>query len=485
MDSQATSIPNTLLLVDDENILYRSGTNRVLHPAEKVSHNPLLVPEHPWEGALAWSSIYRNPATGKYQLWYQSFLGKQVSDPRYGCVVCYAESEDGIRFHKPALDLFPFGEIEKTNIVLLGSGGHSFRYCNSVVVNPEDANPERRYKMAYFDWTETPSGQRPGLCVAFSRDGIHWEKHPDAPLLPAAYGHREKAVPLAQDTSQPWTLPLTMSDATDVFWDPIRKVYAWYGKMWIDGPDGRMAWKHAMGRTESPDFLHWSTPELLCSPDDQDPPHLEFHTTPVFYYQRRYFCLNQLLNRGHDGGTLEIELMLSHDGFQWQRPFRNTPFIPPGNIDTFDSGSIFTNSTPVFLEDEIRFYYGGYSHGTTGADNSKQVSGIGLAKIPRDRFAGIQPLEKQGQITLKPRLLKKGYDLTLNGDASLGTVRAELLNSEGKRMQGFTAQDAIPIEKDGKHLSIRWTGKKPSDYPSDPVLLRLHLENAAVYAVYQ
>ena len=54
------------------------------------------------------------------------------------CVVCYAESDDGVHFVKPELDLFAFNEVQRTNIVLVGSGGHSLRYANSVVVDPRD-----------------------------------------------------------------------------------------------------------------------------------------------------------------------------------------------------------------------------------------------------------------------------------------------------------------------------------------------------------
>ena len=146
---------HTLLLADDHHVLYRSGTRRVLHPPTRHASNPVLAPSEPWEVAIGWTSIYRDPASGRYQLWYQAFAGDRAPDKRYGCVVCYAESDDGIHFVKPALDLFPFGDIERSNIVLIGSGGHSFRYCNSVWVDERDDDPNRRYKMAYFDWAQT------------------------------------------------------------------------------------------------------------------------------------------------------------------------------------------------------------------------------------------------------------------------------------------------------------------------------------------
>jgi hypothetical protein len=80
-----------------------------------------------------------------------------------------------------------------------------------------------------------------------------------------------------------------MADALDAIYDPVREVFAIYGKMWIDGPDGGMHWKHAMGRIESKDFIHWSRPQLLLAPDDQDPAWVEFHTSSMAAFTSRPF----------------------------------------------------------------------------------------------------------------------------------------------------------------------------------------------------
>ncbi len=485
----------TLLFADDHHILYRSGTQRIFTPPKRHSNNPVLSPDKPWEVAIGWTSIYHNPKTGKYQLWYQAYCGRTVQDKRYGCVVCYAESDDGIHFKKPNLNLFPFEEHPNTNIVLIGNGGHSYRYCNAVLVDDRNKDPNKRYKMTYFDWSQTQDGEYPGLHVAFSPDGIHWAKHPEAPLLKISYGQGKQELPLSTNTKRPWAVPLSMSDASDVFFDPIRQVYAWYGKMWIDGPDGSMCWKHAMGRTESADFINWTTPQLICSPDDQDLPHVEFHTTPVFYHAGLYMCLNQLLNRAVEGGVIDIELMLSRDGLHWHRPFRDTFFLARGGRGTFDSGSIFTNATPVILKDEIRFYYGGYSAGATSANNDKQKSGVGLATLPKNRFAGITPLPKTdlptqptpfeniGQITLKPIHLKKYASITLNADASNGTIQVELLNAQGKRLPYYLKEDAIPIRGNSLSHPITWKNHTLQELDEGVYMLRIHLNHATVYAL--
>jgi hypothetical protein len=350
--------------------------------------------------------------------------------------------------------------------------------------------------MAYTDFSMDGGKEYPGLCVAFSPDGIHWTKYPKAPLHKTSYGKYESLVPFTDETGRPWwDNPLTMADAVDVFYDPVRKVFADYAKMWIDGPAGGMYWKHAMGRIESKDFIHWKEPELVLTPDDQDPPSVEFHTTPVFYYGGRYFCLNQILNRAVGGGVMDIELMVSRDGYAWERPFRKEYFLPRAEPGRFDSGSILTNSTPVVLGDEIRFYYGGYQGGATGGDDENMPSGVGFATIPLDRFAGIRPvaksdqptlskpLEHVGQITLKPLDLRGFKRITLNADASNGSIRAELLNSRGKRVRLFSADECLPIRGDSLAHVVEWKGVSLSDLPPGRYMIRLHLDNAIAYAL--
>ncbi len=66
---------------------------------------------------------------------------------------------------------------KETNIVLIGAkDAYGDRYCNSVVVDPRDPDPAKRYKMAYYDWSSAGEGGS-GTHVAFSPDGIRWTKH--------------------------------------------------------------------------------------------------------------------------------------------------------------------------------------------------------------------------------------------------------------------------------------------------------------------
>src|SRR5205823_13332080 len=65
----ANAAERTILLMDDTDILYRSGTKRVLCPLTRSPANPMIKGGvYPGETAIAWMSIYRDPGTGNYHL---------------------------------------------------------------------------------------------------------------------------------------------------------------------------------------------------------------------------------------------------------------------------------------------------------------------------------------------------------------------------------------------------------------------------------
>ena len=90
--------------------------------------------------------VLRDPADGKLKLWY-IVSGESEGSSSY---IAYAESDDGIAWNKPTLGLFPYKDIADTNIVLVGNGGCSIRYANSIVVDP-----------AVSGWLQSRAGASP------------------------------------------------------------------------------------------------------------------------------------------------------------------------------------------------------------------------------------------------------------------------------------------------------------------------------------
>ncbi len=484
----------TILFVDDHDILYRPATRRVLHQPKRHEGNP-LISGATIKNQVGYCSVYRDPGTGRYQMWYQVTGG--------GVFVAYAESADGIVWTKPELDLITNKANTDRNLVFT-SHDH---YDAAVVVDPPGGDPARRYKMAYWSIPELagapadprdPRGANGGMYVAFSPDGIHWTKQP-GPALHGTYGRI--AEPVLADAPRPMGWANSVSDVIDATYDPVQKKYVVFSKGWIDGPDGRTFWKRCVVRTESDDFLKWTPAQLVMVPDEHDGVRpaaypgtrqgVQLHSAPAFVRHGVWFGLAQLADF-ETHGQQPIEMALSRDGgFTWSRPFRNTMFLPVNAPDNFDTARIWSNATPVVLENEIRFYFGGAENpwgfgkkeSEWGGKKKLPKTGIGLATLPLDRFAGLRPLEKIGQITLRPRSLAGVKGITLNADASGGAVRVELLDAVGYRLAGFAKGDAVPLAGDDLRHRVTWKDADLSKLPPGDVTIRIHLENAEAFAL--
>ena len=483
LGSAAWAGDKTILFLDDDAILYRSGTRRVLQQPRRHADNPVIAETKAWEVAIGYCTVYRDIKTGLHQCWYQSYSGNHANDPTRRVVVCYATSNDGVVLEKPNLGLFDYNGDQHTNIVLVGNGGRSVNYGASVLVDHRDSDTEKRYKMAYWDFVNVAGRQVPGLCVAFSRDGIHWVKHSKAPLLQGAYGDPTQPPLSAGSQGEPPTRP-AISDVIDLMWDSRRDSFVIYSKTWIDATDGRRFWKRAIIRTESKDFIHWSMPQLIIVPDDGDSG--QIHGASVFYLHGVYLAMLQRLDLGgfDRGGTgnMPAELALSRDGIDWNRSFQDEMFLPvTGDGETFDAGCLWTSSTPIHLPEEIRFYYGAYPGWNSDLENDS--TGIGLAILSRDRFAAIEPTDAIAQVTLKSIQLRNVKRVTINADATDGDVRIELLNAEGYRVAGYTRDQSVIITGNSFRHPVNWKGKTMADLAAGRYQLRLHLKNARLFAL--
>ncbi|GIT38724.1 MAG: hypothetical protein Ct9H300mP7_6450 [Verrucomicrobiota bacterium] len=408
--SSAQTGDQTILFVDDNAILYRSGTRRVVQQPERHAANPVIGETKPWEVAIGYCTVYRDIRTGLTSAGISPYSGNQQMIPRG--VSWFATRLPMMEWYgKNRILASLITTATKTPILSLGgNGGRSVNYGASVLVDHRDSDTEKRYKMAYWDFVNVAGRQVPGLCVAFSRDGIHWVKHSKAPLLQGAYGDPTQPPLSAESQGEPPTRP-AISDVIDLMWDPRRDCFVIYAKTWIDAPDGRRFWKRAIIRTESKDFVDWSMPQLIIVPDDGDLG--QIHGASVFYIHGVYLATLQRLDFGgfDRGGTgnMPAELALSRDGIHWHRSFQDEMFLPvTGDGKTFDAGCLWTSSTPIHLPEEIRFYYGAYPG--WNSDYKNNSTGIGLAILPRDRFVAIEPTNA----SLKSHLNQSNW-ATLNG----------------------------------------------------------------------
>lgn len=79
---------------------------------------------------------------------------------------------------------------------------------------------------------------------------------------------------------------------------------------------------------------------------------------------------------------------------------------------------------------------------------------IGLATLRLDGFVSLSATGCPGTLTTKTLRLPGG-SLFVNADVR-GELRAELLDSEGRVLAGYSAEDCVPIRTDGIRQMIRW-----------------------------
>jgi hypothetical protein len=419
------------------------GVRRKLNPPLKSPRNPLITKTGGWEGSgpYVYGTVLYDEREKLYRCWYTVYHDREYRQKLYGSyLTCLATSQDGYTWRKPELGLVEWRGSRKNNLVQLGR-----KYVGAITVVPVPAGSGApgRFLAVYID--------SPGVCLAYSDDGATWREHPGNPIEP----HHS-------DTHN------------SIVYDPVRRKWLVH----LRPPLYAGPWKRRIALMESDDLRNWTRPRIVLAPDEEDPP--EFYGMPVFRRGNLFFGLLQIFDQSL--GSIEIELVLSADGRNWQRVPPRERVLRRGGPDEFDRGMVLTASSPVIVGDEMRLYYGG-----TKVDHRQEtpddvaVSAIGMAAIRLDRFYGVTAGEKEPGFVLTRPVLLDGNGLVLNASAE-GRIRAALLDTEGKELPGFGFNDCLPVRGDSLRHRVVWREKT---FPEQNLLrVKLQLEQASVYAMY-
>lgn len=467
------------LFLDDYLIASQVNLTRQIHPASKYFGNPVLWPKESWEPAYAatWGSVLRDQ--GKYKVWYRTPVG-----------VSYAESDDGIAWIKPRLDLVVQGK-QKTNILirkapnndLSGQKGDLPYFYSLLGVHKDDGDPDpnRRYKLGFLSIERGYQGtrqclffpnQRRGLGVAGSPDGLHWT------LID------NWATEAIADGPCHWMI------------DPARNKYVFYGRTYLGMPADRI-WNdnvkptkyhgsRSVARVESSDFLNWNIVDpakspMIMAPDTFDMPGDEIYSMKVFPYEGIYIGLVQVFHNRPDACYLDVQLAVSRDSYRFTRVGNRETFLPVGGMGTWDRFNIsLANNDPITVDDELRIYYGCMikRHSPySGKDTGPVGGGLGFATVKRDRFVSLGASFDGGELLTKPVQLL-GNRLHLNTKSDFGEIVIEVLNGEGKRIAR-----SKPVSTDSLNAVVEWA-EGGLERMKDPVVLRITLKNALVFALW-
>jgi hypothetical protein len=407
--------------------------------------------------------------------------------------LCYAESDDGIKWRKPALNQVLFKGSKANNAFDLP---HAVVSGAIVVKDDAEPDPARRYKMTYQffpDQTDPPideNGALPTVALAVSPDGLNWKiigiPFRNVFVEPASFIKHAGQYVVHYQTADNW------------------------GGYMAEG--GTNCGRTGVARVTC-DFGSW--PNLiaeafaLAEPEDRskrgangpyDQVHLgvgaaSFGNVCVGLYGLWHNADN---SKGFGEISCDFGLLVSNDGVSFREPVKGHRFlrredslvtpVPGRNFNT-----ILCQANGILnVGDETRIYHGRWRNaGSWGKSELTHYSAeVALATLPRDRWGAlaVMPGSKEGTICSSPAVLPAKPTIALNADGTAG-ITVALLDEHFKPITGFSGTKSGRCESDGIERAVRWPGGDASSLAGRKVRVQIELAKSdavdpRVFAVY-
>ena len=425
-----------------------------------------------------------------------------------------------------------------------GKSTMAYAYSGGAWYDPED----ELFKLWYSAGLCLPEMRGYGtnyLCLATSKDGIHWEKpnlghiKADSNIVIQAH-HDCTTVWLDHNESDParrfkyfgsergddwqgwglvmrcshdgihWTDPVAVQsiygDRTTCFYNPFRDV--WVISIRVD--DKVVKRSRAYVEDTKPEAAIVKTPlrnfeipegEAVpwCTSDKFDPhnPDEEFrHINPQLYnldatpYESLMLGLfsiwqgpenREVRDRGIQK-RCDVLLGFSRDGFHWARPGHDRFISANAQEGAWNWGNIQSvGGGCLVVGDKLYFCVSARPKDPTGMHGRANT---GLAVLRRDGFASVDGDTKGGTLTTRPVKFKGKY-LFVNADCPEGDLRVEVLDREGNAIKPFTPDNCSPVSSDSVQHQVTWKGADDlSALAGKPVRFRFHLKVGSLYSFW-
>ena len=234
----------------------------------------------------------------------------------------YAESEDGVHWRKPELDVFQH-EGRNTNIVIPNAYGMTY------ILDPHEEDSARRFKSIYLSYLPKKLFESSWkVMAATSEDLMHWNDLPERPQMGRA-GSK-------------------MDDSNALSYDPFGRIFILNMRHYdmyaiarnLDNPeleewticppyyplDWRRINKRRIWQTESADMIHWSEPYAALTPEDGedelDETYYGFYPFPAGGVQMGF--LNTM---SYVSNEMRVRLVYSRNGKNWHHLNKRQPFF--------------------------------------------------------------------------------------------------------------------------------------------------------------
>jgi hypothetical protein len=488
---------------DSYSIPLRKGLEMTLLRSEqtRASYNPVLA-----RGKTGTPDSFRIgyygtvlEIDGRFHMWYigdgdQEQVDQDMSTPYMH--VLYATSDDGIKWQRPNLGLVEYNGSKNNNLVQINTQ-NIYRSC-TVLYEPEDPDPERRYKMC-FEGKGNKWGNSPGN-VLFSRDGLVWN-------------------------------PSKFNPTTDTLFEQSGIIhrdgmYYFVGQV---GGSGSGGFTHrALVEYLSPDFEHWTDAVVLGFRRDPVPPRNVSwmnNTGPQVHLGAGFWDRGNIIiglygqwngdSTDHDRRYMKMNLgmVITHDGMHFDEPVPDFKMIKSEeenwSLDSMGSSPRITQGQGFINHGDKTITYFGH----WGKDGNKGIQAavwdrdrLGQYAVNRHPLEGQYPASTQAIDEANPAeklpcfiscpitLPEGGGRVFLNcGNLSKHCeLRVSLVDRNFNAVDGYSVQDCEPVQSNGYRVSVTWKGKgkdKEKIRAKGPIRLRVQwggvrFEDPVVYAVY-
>lgn len=348
-------------------------------------------------------------------------------------VTRYCESRDGIHWTRPNLRLHELDGSRENNVIL-----HEAPFCHNFcpMLDSRPGVPaEERFKAL--------AGTVKSMLYAFvSGDGIHWRKLRPAPVVR-------------------YTQEYAFDSQNVSFWSESEGRYVCYFRHFLDKQ------LRSICRTTSDDYVNWTEP-VPMKPNFPGEHLYTSLTHPYFRAPQIYIAFPTRFHPGR-GESTDILFMTARGDSRYDRTFREA-FIRPG-LDPARWGN--------------RSNYAALNVVPTGpTEMSIYTTPFRRFTLRPDGFASVHAGADPGELLTHPLRFTGGLLRVNYATSAGGSLRAELQETDGKPIPGYTLADSRPLVGDALDQPLAWTGGSDlTALATRPIRLRFALLEADLYAL--